>query len=329
MHAGTGAISILFSVFPYWSGSHVLRGLSTTFFFLNLVLFVIFCIANAARYWRSPSVWHAMMRHPVQSLFLGTFPMGAITLIGVATTVLHGQYGFGGRAFLYTLWGFWWLDVAVSALCNALSRITKQEHPLSEMSALWLLPVITLVVASSGGLELAQALTAYSPTSALTTLASAACTLSVGLGLASALLVLYLYRLIQHGFPTGSAGVLSACVPLGPMGQSGVAALLLGECARTLIPVAGSHSPFLASAHAGECVYALCVCAALALWALATMWLGYALLGIQYNVRRSGGAPPFQLAYWGLIFPNVRARARSPLPTFLLTHTHNRAYMQI
>ena len=172
------------------------------------------------------------------------------------------------------------------------------------MSALWLLPVITLVVASSGGGELAQALILHTTTGALTTLASAACTLSVGLGLASAILVIYLCRLILYGFPVGGAGVLPACVPLGPMGQAGVAALLLGEGARTLLPVAGSHSPFLSNTHAGESVYAVCVCAALALWALATMWMGYAVLSVQYNVRRMG-VPPFQLAYWGLIFPNV------------------------
>ena len=94
-----------------------MRGLSTTFLFLNLVLFVLFCAATVARYWRFPGVWGAMIRHPVQSLYLGTFPMGALTLIGVATTVLHGQYGFGGRGFLYTLWAFWWVDIAVSALC--------------------------------------------------------------------------------------------------------------------------------------------------------------------------------------------------------------------
>jgi tellurite resistance protein TehA-like permease len=188
-------------------------------------------------------------------------------------------------------------------------RITKHEHSLRDMSTLWLLPVITLVVASSGGGELVQALTGHTTTGALTTLASTACTLSVGLGLASAILVVYLCRLVLYGFPAGSAGVLSACVPLGPMGQAGVAVLLLGEGARTLLPVAGSRSPFLSSAHAGECVYAFCVCAALALWALATLWLGYALLSIQYNVRRMG-APPFQLAYWGLIFPNVCASFR-------------------
>ncbi|KAH8981874.1 voltage-dependent anion channel [Lactarius akahatsu] len=305
VNMGTGAVSLLFSVFPYWTGSDALRALSTAFFFLNLLLFVLFCSASAVRYWCFPGVWRAMLRHPVQGLYVGAFPMGALTLIAVGTTVLHGQYGFGGRAFLYALWGLWWADVALSALCCwgvVYLMIAEQRHALRDMSALWLLPVVTPVVASSGGGALAHALAAHTTTGALATLASAACTLSAGLALALALLVAYLLRLLQHGFPTGAGGVLAACVPLGPMGQAGVAALLLGDAARTLLPRA--HAPFFArNERAAEALYALAVCAALALWALATLWLGYALLGIQYALRRAG-APPFTLAYWGLIFPN-------------------------
>ena len=74
------------------------------------------------------------------------------------------------------------------------------------------------------------------------TLASAACTLSVGLALASAVLVVYLCHLIRHGIPPGGMGALSACV----------AALLLGEAARELLPVDGSTAPFLGSPHAGS-----------------------------------------------------------------------------
>ncbi|KAH9057394.1 voltage-dependent anion channel [Lactarius vividus] len=305
VNMGTGAVSLLFGVFPYWTGSRTLRALSLAFFFLNLLLFVLFCGVSAVRYWCFPGVWRAMLRHPVQGLYVGTFPMGALTLIAVGTTVLHGQYGFGGRAFLYTLWGFWWADVALSALCCwgiIYLMIAEQKHPLRDMTPLWLLPVVTLVVASSGGGELAQALAAYSTTGALTTLASAACTLSAGIALASALLIAYLLRLLQHGFPTSAGGVLSACVPLGPMGQAGVAVLLLGDAARTLLP--RSRAPLFArNERAAEALYALSVCAALALWALATLWLGYALLAVQYALRRRR-APPFTLAYWGLIFPN-------------------------
>ena len=29
---------------------------------------------------------------------------------------INQDWGFGGNAFLWTLWGFWWLDSAVSYL---------------------------------------------------------------------------------------------------------------------------------------------------------------------------------------------------------------------
>ena len=63
----------------------------------------------------------------------------------------------------------------------------------------------------------------------------------------------------------------------------------------------------------------------LAQWALATMWMGCAVLGVQYNVRRMG-APPFQLAYWGLIFPNVYIFFLPILPSLIITT--NRVYMR-
>ena len=57
-----------------------------------------------------------MMRHPVQSLYLGTFPMGFATILIASVGIVHGYFGFGGEGFLYALWGMWWLDVAVSIL---------------------------------------------------------------------------------------------------------------------------------------------------------------------------------------------------------------------
>ena len=90
-YLGTGSITtgMLFSVFPYWNGSGELLVLSTTFFFLNLLLFALFCVVSTVRYWRYPCLWSATLRHPVQSLFFCTFPTDALTLLGAATMVLH------------------------------------------------------------------------------------------------------------------------------------------------------------------------------------------------------------------------------------------------
>ena len=114
---GTGAVSTLFAVFPYGQHSGPCKTISTAVFVLNVLLFALFIAVNVTRYARYPDLWSLMIRHPVQSLYISTFPMGAVTLITFGITVLQGHYGFGGRSFLFVLWGLWWIDVAISGLC--------------------------------------------------------------------------------------------------------------------------------------------------------------------------------------------------------------------
>jgi tellurite resistance protein TehA-like permease len=173
------------------------------------------------------------------------------------------------------------------------------------MTAVWLLPVVTLIVASSVGGEIAQAIHPYSAFSALITLAFTICSVSVGLTLSFMILTIYLHRLLLHGFPSGSS-IISSFIPLGPMGQAGFSVLIIGQTLMKFLPVPGTMSPFLGSAQTGEIIFALCVCISLFLWALATMWLGYALLGIQHVLRRT--QIPFQLSFWSMVFPNVSLR---------------------
>lgn len=71
---GTGIVSILLHQLPY--NAQWLQYISYIFFCANIVLFVIFTTLSALRYSLYPQIWAAMIRHPAQSLFLGTFPMG-------------------------------------------------------------------------------------------------------------------------------------------------------------------------------------------------------------------------------------------------------------
>lgn len=64
-----------------------------------------------------PGIWSSTINHPVQSLYLGCFPMGATTLINIAVQTVYEDYNFGGRSLLYTIWGLWWLDCFISWLC--------------------------------------------------------------------------------------------------------------------------------------------------------------------------------------------------------------------
>jgi tellurite resistance protein TehA-like permease len=82
---GTGIVSILLHTIPY-NGTW-LYWISIAIFALNVILFCTFFTLSFLRYTLYPEIWGAMIRHPGQSLFLGTFPMGLATIINMLVLV--------------------------------------------------------------------------------------------------------------------------------------------------------------------------------------------------------------------------------------------------
>ncbi|KIJ18870.1 hypothetical protein PAXINDRAFT_109264 [Paxillus involutus ATCC 200175] len=302
---GTGSISILFHSFPYATDSEVMKVFTLLFFFLNLVLFVLFTAVSAVRYILFPGIWNRMLRHPVQSLYLGTFPMGATPLLTVAITAIHNTYNFGGRPFVYTIWTLWWLDIALSILCcwgMVHIMITRQEHSLESMNLAWLLPVVTLVVGASTGGAIAPALMPYSPQAALLTVTFSACMVIIGLALTMMLLPIYLLRNLIYGYPKGPT-ILSAFFPLGPAGQGAYAILLVGSGFKSMLPPSyGEAEGVLRSPITGETIEVICIVTAFALWVFGTMWMVFAFVSLWHSPRQ--GPIPFRLTFWSMIFPN-------------------------
>lgn len=188
------------------------------------------------------------------------------------------------------------------ATSDFIDRKTIQDHALSRMTAVWLLPVVTLIVASSCGGVLAPALLPYSSYHALVTLTLSTFMLAVGLTLALMILTMYFLRLIVYGVPQG-ASVISVFIPLGPMAQGGYSMLLLGQGFRSILPL-HNNSQVLSASTTGETINVLCACLSFVLWSLSTMWLLYGVLAVQEVLRQT--RIPFKLPFWGLIFPNVR-----------------------
>jgi hypothetical protein len=100
---GTGIVSILLHNLPYngiW-----LYWLSVIIFALNVFLFCLFLIISILRYTIYPQIWSAMIRHPSQSLFLGTFPMGLATIVNMIVFVCVPAWGtwtiYLVRLFIY------------------------------------------------------------------------------------------------------------------------------------------------------------------------------------------------------------------------------------
>jgi len=88
---GTGIVSILLHNLPY-NGAW-LYWLSVVLFCVNILLFAAFFIISLLRYTLYPVIWGKMIRHPQQSLFIGTIPMGFATIVNMVVFVCVPAWG--------------------------------------------------------------------------------------------------------------------------------------------------------------------------------------------------------------------------------------------
>jgi tellurite resistance protein TehA-like permease len=178
-------------------------------------------------------------------------------------------------------------------------RITTHDHSLAKMAIVWILPMVTLVVASSTGGLLANALRPNATNLATITTAVSFTSLIMGLSLALMIVTIYLTRLVLHG-PPDAQFAPSAFMVLGPLGQGGFSLLINGQNLSELLPVHfGDNFP---TALTGQVLFVSCFCGAWILWSMGVAWIVIALASI-HAVRRKGTVP-FSLGYWGVIFPN-------------------------
>lgn len=106
---GTGIVSILLHNLPYngvW-----LYWISVMIFALNVLLFSMGCIMSILRYTLYPEIFRVMVTHPVQSMFIGTFPMGLATIVNMFVFVCVPVWGEWAR---YFAWGLWIFDAVIS-----------------------------------------------------------------------------------------------------------------------------------------------------------------------------------------------------------------------
>lgn len=129
----TGILSILLYKLPY--NGHWLQIVSIIFFVLNLVLFVLFFVISCLRYILYPQIWSKVIRHPHQSLFLGTFPVGLATIINMVVFVCVPAWG-PGMAML--AWVLWWID--------SLLAVTICFHMTFVMSVAFTFPAVAASV---------------------------------------------------------------------------------------------------------------------------------------------------------------------------------------
>ena len=94
--------------------------------------------------------------------------------------------------------------------------MTLHEAKLSTMTAAWLLPIVSTIVAAASGGIVADVLP--NPQHALWTLTVSYILWGTGVPLAMFTLVLYFQRLTMHSLPPQEV-IVSVFLPLGPLGQ--------------------------------------------------------------------------------------------------------------
>lgn len=108
---GTGIVSILLNTLPY--NARWLYWISVVFFALNVLLFAVFSVVSLLRYALYPELIRPVLVHPVQSMYLGTFPMGLATIITMVCFVCVPAWGHWTRNFA---WGLWIFDAVLSVM---------------------------------------------------------------------------------------------------------------------------------------------------------------------------------------------------------------------
>lgn len=160
------------------------------------------------------------------------------------------------------------------------------------MTAVWLLPIASSIVASAVGGVVAEVLPATEH--ALWTLIISYILWGTAMPLSMSCLVIYLQRLMLHNLPPREA-IVSVFLPIAPLGQGAFAIMQFGRVALKVFPenVILSSS----STNAGAVLYVFGWLIGLVMWAYGIVWIFFALASI------SRSRFPFNLGWWGFTFP--------------------------
>ena len=305
---GTGIISLLLLSLPFppyppdWA-----YYLALSLFVLNTISFTLFLLFTILRYILYPDSLALMLRTPSQSLFLGTLPMALCTLLNTFTLTCVPLWGSPALNAAFTLWIL--SSVLAVAACASMPFVLMHARPrllsLSAMTPTWLLPVVSPIVAAASGGVVAQALAASGRVEeTLGTVVASYCLWAMGIGLAMSVLVIYVQRLALHRLPEREV-IVSAFLPMGPLGQGSYGVILLGKVGRDLLPatktLAMRNGSETSEQVVGEVLYALSWWIGLGLWGYGLVWLVFAVVSLGARAWR--WRAPFNMMWWGFTFP--------------------------
>ncbi|KAJ1955778.1 Plasma membrane sulfite pump involved in sulfite metabolism, partial [Linderina pennispora] len=287
---GTGILANCLTWMPF--ATYVTDIIGRALFFVNILLLSTLLIVQLVQFVFYPGIFQFMRRNPRRMLHYGAIPISLGTaVIGIVRFQFHQVHD----AVLYAAWGVWWASVGLSVVCSLLLLyliISREIQGLESLTGAWLLPVAPLVVSATAGAAIAE----FLPENCVVlTLLVSYCLWGAGTPLIGTILVLYFHRLTIHKLPPPDL-IVTAFIPLGPVGQIGAAAVTLGSVAQMVV---GEVLPHLEGF--GSFLYNFGILIALASWGSSVFWAMNAVYSIAY--RRWYNNLPFNIGWWSFTFP--------------------------
>lgn len=304
---GTGVVALLLEAIPFQS--NWLHYLSIIFFILNLILYSLAFVTSFLRYTLYPEIWGVMIQDPINSLFLGTIPIGFATLVEMWIFICVPIWGNWTRLFVFVAWI---IDSAASITVTfmvTIIRITdRDESHLSALTAVQLLPIAATIVASGLGSETSEILGTSYPNIARGTLLASYVMWSFSMLMAMNVLVIYYQRLTIHKIPPREV-IVSCFLPLGPLGMGGYTILYLGKTSVKILPQPSNSTSYSTPSLNPTLLYTIGLLLSLLLWSYALPWFAFALGSIwscrypNNKSRLKRPSFPFNMGWWGFTFP--------------------------
>jgi len=166
----------------------------------------------------------------------------------------------------------------------------NHQRALDTITAAQLLPIAATIVAAGTGSRVAGVLP--NDDYALGTIITCYVMWGMSLPMAFSVMIIYYQRLALHKMPPREI-IVSAFLPLGPLGFGGFTILNLGKMAALIFPRTDTLDPL-----AGRIAYVLGFFVALLMWGWGLVWMALALASI-YKSRPF----PFNMGWWGFTFP--------------------------
>lgn len=195
---------------------------------ISFALFLILTVLFVAALFRSKTLFFRIHCDVTMAPFMGCFVMGYTSLVSFVNAAV-------GKKWVIGIWVLWWVATAasfytsfVTFFLSTIGKHRKNTNKLdtTNLSMLFLLPVVTLTVSSSVGGLITPHLA--STQLKIVTMIVSFIMWAIAVVLAFIVVSVNFWRLFIHKIPN-SAQVLTMFLPIGFLGQGALAILLFGS----------------------------------------------------------------------------------------------------